>query len=234
MIGGASGPGRSVVQRAGAPAPPGPVYAIADVGVLGERARPSVPDAVAAMARAGCGWIQLRAKGVPDRTLYHLALACQEAVEETGSFLWIDDRPDVAVLCRAAGVHLGQEDLPAAAARQVAGSDLWIGRSTHDADQVLAADRDPAVDVIAVGPVFQTGTKENPDPVVGLEMVRRARTLTAKPLVAVGGIDHTNIGAVLAAGADAAAVISAVCRGDVEENVRCLAEAAELGAAARR
>jgi len=231
---GGTGSDRSAVERAGALPPPGPVYAIADVGILGQRPGLSVPRAVAAMAGAGCGWIQLRAKGLPDGALYDLALACREAVEASGASLWIDDRTDVAVLSRAAGVHLGQEDLPAAAARQVAGPDLWIGRSTHDANQVLAADRDPAVDVVAVGPVFDTGTKERPDPVVGLEMVRRARALTRKPLVAIGGIDHTNIGAVLEAGADAAAVISAVCRGDVEENVRRLAEAAERGSAARR
>ena len=107
------------------------------------------------------------------------------------------------------------------------GEDPWIGRSTHDRDQLVAADGDPAVDVIAVGPVFRTATKEDPDPVVGLEMIRWARRATCKPLVAIGGIDATNIAEVLAAGADAAAVVSAVCRGDVAENVQRLCAAAQ-------
>lgn len=229
-----SGPDRSPPRRTGAPAPPGPVYAIADVGVLKGSSGQAVPETVAVMARAGCGWIQLRAKSVSDREFYALALECREAVRGTGSSLWIDDRPDIAVLSGAAGVHLGQTDLPPAAARRAVGPGLWIGSSTHDPQQVRAADRDEAVDVIAIGPVFETGTKENPDPVVGLGMVRRARALTGKPLVAIGGIDHTNIGDVIAAGADAAAVISAVCTEDVMGDVRRLAEAAHRGSAARR
>lgn len=186
------------------------------------------------MARGGCRWIQLRAKGLPDRDLYDLAVACREALDGSGAYLWVDDRTDIAVLAGAAGAHLGQNDLPPEAARRVAGPDLWIGRSTHDLEQVRAADADPAIDVIAVGPVFPTGTKKNPDPVVGLEMVRRARDLTDKPLVAIGGIDRSNIGEVIERGADTAAVISAVCRGDVEENVRRLTEAAGRGSSARR
>lgn len=229
-----SGPDRSPPRRTGAPAPPGPVYAIADVGALQEWPGGELPAAVAAMARGGCRWIQLRGKGLPDRDLYDLAVACREALDGSGAYLWVDDRTDVAVLAGAAGAHLGQNDLPPEAARRVAGPDLWIGRSTHDLEQVRAADADPAIDVIAVGPVFPTGTKKNPDPVVGLEMVRRARDLTDKPLVAIGGIDRSNIGEVIERGADTAAVISAVCRGDVEENVRRLTEAAGRGSAARR
>ncbi|HUF78317.1 MAG TPA: thiamine phosphate synthase, partial [Thermoanaerobaculia bacterium] len=96
-------------------------------------------------------------------------------------------------------------------------------------DELLAADRDPEVDVIAVGPVFATASKDRPDPVVGLELVRWARSATAKPLVAIGGIDASNVAAVLAAGADAAAVLSAVSTGDVEAAARRLVEAAEEG-----
>lgn len=203
---------------------PGPVYGIADAAALGET---SPAAAVAAMARGGISWVQLRAKAVADAELHELGLGCARALEGTGALLWIDDRPDVAALVGAAGVHLGQEDLPPAAARRVVGDGVWIGRSTHDRDQVAEADRDPEVDVIAVGPVFPTASKERPDPVVGLPLVAWARQATRKPLVAIGGIDASNLGAVLAAGADTVAVVSALCRGDVEANARRLCHAAE-------
>jgi thiamine-phosphate pyrophosphorylase len=210
------------------------VYAIADAEILAETGGRPVAESVAAMARAGAGWIQLRAKRLPDDRLLELAVECREALRGMEARLWIDDRPDVAVLAGAAGVHVGQADLPPDAVRRVVGEALWIGRSTHDRDQLLAADRDPAVDVIAVGPVFRTATKEVPDPVVGLELLRWARRTTGKPLVAIGGIDASNISDVLAAGADAAAVVSAVCRGDAEDGVRRLLAAAEIGSGARR
>lgn len=204
------------------PAPP-PVYAVADVELLGERA---LPAAVAAMAGAGVGWIQLRAKKLSDRALFEAAEAARRALEGSGAALWIDDRADVAVLVGAAGVHLGQRDLPPAAARAVAGDGIWIGRSTHDDAELAAAAADPEVDLVAVGPVFPTAGKERPDPVVGLGFVERARRATAKPLVAIGGIDAGNAADVLAAGADSVAVVGAVCRGDVADNCRRLLAAA--------
>lgn len=205
---------------------PGPVYGIADAAALGST---SPAAAASAMARGGVRWVQLRAKEASDAELHEMAQACARALEGTGALLWIDDRPDVAALVGAAGVHLGQEDLPPAAARRVVGDGVWIGRSTHDREQVAEADRDPDVDVIAVGPVFATATKERPDPMVGLGFVAWARRATRKPLVAIGGIDAGKLASVLAAGADAAAVISAVCRGDVEANARRLCDAAEEG-----
>jgi thiamine-phosphate pyrophosphorylase len=112
----------------------------------------------------------------------------------------------------------------------VVGADVRIGFSTHDEEQLAAADADPAVDVIAVGPVFPTTGKENPDPVVGLPFVRWARERTRKPLVAIGGIGAGNVAEVLAAGADAAAVLGAVCRGGVGEvRANCLRLLAEVG-----
>jgi thiamine-phosphate pyrophosphorylase len=99
----------------------------------------------------------------------------------------------------------------------VVGEGTWIGLSTHDEAQVEAAELDPEVDLVAVGPVFPTASKERPDPVVGLEFIRRARQRTGKPLVAIGGIGPENVTEVLAAGADAAVVLSAVCRGDLGE-----------------
>ena len=129
-----------------------------------------------------------------------------------------------------AGVHLGQHDLPPREARRLLPARVVIGRSTHDREQLLEADRDDAVDWVAIGPVFPTTGKDDPDPVVGLDRLRELRALTTKPLVAIGGIDATNIADVLAAGADSAAVISAACAGDVGESCRRLVAAARSAA----
>jgi thiamine-phosphate pyrophosphorylase len=203
------------------------VYAIADVEALAPRA---LPDAVAEMANEGIEWIQVRAKHLSDDDLYRQAEACCRAVEGTGASLWIDDRADVASLLPVAGLHVGQEDLPPWAARRVMGEsgdgpgsgNRWLGNSTHDLEQVAAAAADPAVDVVAVGPVFATRSKADARPVVGLELLRQARRLTSKPIVAIGGIDETNAAGAWAAGADAVAMIGAVCRGELAANCRRL------------
>ena len=204
------------------------LYAIADTGALGEE---RTAEAAGVMARAGVAWIQLRAKGMPGGRLTELTSACLAALEGTESRLWIDDRVDVASLFdhpALGGVHVGQEDLPPEAVRSVVGHSLWIGSSTHGDDQVREAHRDEAVDVVALGPIFPTRSKERPDPVVGLEGLRRARALTSKPLVAIGGLDFDSIPAVLAAGADSVVLLGAVCRGDVRSNCeRLLARAKE-------
>lgn len=210
------------------PAPrPGRIYAIADAEALG--AAP-LPEAVGAMAAAGITWIQVRAKRLSGRDLYRVVEQCCRAVEGSGTALWIDDRADLAALFPVAGVHVGQTDLPPAAVRRVVGERMWIGLSTHDETQLAAADADPDVDVVAVGPVFPTAGKERPDPVVGLDFVRRARGRTAKPLVAIGGIGAENLVPVLEAGADAAVVLGAVCRGNAGES----GEIREIGTRARR
>lgn len=217
------------------------VYAIADAATLGVDA---LPRAAAAMAAAGVGWIQLRAKPRPpappldDRELYDLVAATVDALAGSGAGLWIDDRADVAALFPVRGLHLGQRDLPPAAARRVVGAGVLIGLSTHDEAQLAAAAADPDVDVVAVGPVFATASKVRPDPVVGLDLVRRARRRleaaaggeARKPLVAIGGIDAGNLAAVLAAGADSAAVLAAACREPVEESCRELLAAGAAGA----
>jgi thiamine-phosphate pyrophosphorylase len=187
-----------------------PLYAIADLAALGE-IEPAA--AVEEMAQQGVRWIQLRAKPAPsDRSLFRLAERCRRRLEGTPSRLWIDDRADLAALVEAAGVHVGQRDLPAGAARRAVGDEIWIGQSTHDTVQLTAAAEDDEVDVIAVGPVFTTAGKRDPDPWIGLEGVRRARAATTKPLVAIGGIDAANAAQVLAAGADSVAVLGAICR----------------------
>jgi thiamine-phosphate pyrophosphorylase len=199
----------------------GPVYAIADADALGDT---PMSAAVAAMAAAGIRTIQIRAKGRSGAEQHRLLTECLAAVGRTGGEvseidLWIDDRADLAALFSDAtgskyvGLHIGQRDLPPAAARRVVGDGVWIGLSTHDEAQVAAAELDPDVDLVAVGPIFPTASKERPDPVAGLDFVARARQLTGKPLVAIGGIGAAEISSVLAAGADAAVVLSAVCQG---------------------
>jgi thiamine-phosphate pyrophosphorylase len=125
--------------------------------------------------------------------------------------LIMNDRADLALIAEFDGVHVGQDDLSPGAVRSIIGPDRWLGVSTHNPEQVLEADRTSA-DYLAIGPVFSTSSKENPDPVVGLEGVRRARQLTRKPLVAIGGITRANAASVIEAGADSVAVISDLLR----------------------
>jgi thiamine-phosphate pyrophosphorylase len=121
--------------------------------------------------------------------------------------LIMNDRADLCLAAGWDGVHLGQDDLSAEGARKVIGHSLWLGLSTHNPEQLSTADKTSA-DYLAVGPVFPTSSKERPDPVIGLQGVRRARELTKKPLVAIGGITRGNCRQVIEAGADAVAVIS--------------------------
>lgn len=202
---------------------PGRIYAIADAGrIPADR----LPAAVAAMAAAGITTIQLRAKRLDDRAFHQLAEATLDAVAGWGGELWIDDRVDFALALPFAGVHLGRADLAAADARALLPDSVGIGVSTHDREQLDEAAADAAADWVALGPIFATATKENPDPVVGLAGLTALRARTSKPLIAIGGIDAERVGAVLGAGADAVAVISAVCDGDVAANCRRLVAAA--------
>lgn len=203
---------------------PGRIYAIADAG----RIPPDrLPAAVAAMAEAGITTIQLRAKRLDDRALFRLAEETLAAVAGWGGELWIDDRVDLALALPFSGVHLGRADLPAGAARSLLPAAAGIGVSTHDRDQLDEAAADPAADWVALGPIFPTATKENPDPVVGLAGLAALRARTSKPLIAIGGIDAASVAAVIAAGADSVAVISAITDGDVAANCRRLLAAAE-------
>ncbi len=125
--------------------------------------------------------------------------------------LIMNDRADLALAAEFDGVHVGQEDLSPEAVRKMIGLDRWLGVSTHNPDQLGEADLTSA-DYLAIGPVFSTSSKEKPDPVVGLDGVRRARALTRKPLVAIGGITRANAASVIEAGADSVAVISDLLR----------------------
>ena len=189
-----------------------------------------------------CGvlWIQLRAKGLPDLQAWRLAEAVAGVLEGATAaggcpapdapLLWINDQPAIAAALPAArglrvGLHLGQDDLPPSVARASLPDGRYIGRSTHSREQAIEADRDPAVDAVAIGPAFGTTTKDRPDPVVGLEGVAAARTVTAKPLIAIGGIDAERAPRVIEAGADAVAVISALDQRHLESSCRRLLRA---------
>ncbi|MFZ0580912.1 MAG: thiamine phosphate synthase [Candidatus Acidiferrales bacterium] len=159
------------------------------------------------LAAAGVELIQLRAKNLSSRRFHELSAALVRRLAQYPVRVIVNDRPDIAALASAHGVHVGQEDLPVADARKICPPQQWVGVSTHSLEQLRAADLTSA-DYIAVGPVFPTVTKENPDPVVGLEFLRAARKITRKPLVAIGGITVQSASEVFKAGADSVAVIS--------------------------
>ena len=157
------------------------------------------------LADAGVQLIQLRAKHITARQFQEIANALIAAAHNNVKII-INDRPDVAAITNAAGVHVGQEDLPVTGARKICPAPQWVGISTHNLEQLRAAN-DTAADYIAVGPIYPTTTKENPAPVVGLELIRAARKLTRKPLVAIGGITINSAAEVFQAGADSVAVV---------------------------
>ena len=168
-----------------------------------------IGDLVRELAAAGARLVQLREKDLTTREFREIALAAVRAVGACGVKLLVNDRVDVAMLSGADGVHLGDEDLPPADARKLLGPEAIVGVSCHSIDDVRAAASQP-VDYIAVGPVFPTSTKQVHFPVVGLELVRRARQATDLPLVAIGGIGLDTAAQVAEAGADGIAVISAL------------------------
>jgi thiamine-phosphate pyrophosphorylase len=179
-------------------------YPIVDTARLGGR---DVAALVDTLARAGARLIQLRVKGSADRPWLAAARAAVAAAHASGASLVVNDRADIAVLSGADGLHVGQDDLPGSEARAVIGAGLLLGVSTHDLAQLAAAASGPA-DYVAIGPVFPTRSKDDPDPVVGLETVRQARAATSRPLVAIGGITRARAREVVRAGADGVAVVS--------------------------
>lgn len=182
------------------------LYAIADAQVLAARGA-ALADFAVALRAAGAMLVQYRDKTGSPRQILHAAALMREVFAGSGAKLILNDRADLAALASCDGVHVGQEDLSPEDARAVIGPSRIIGASTHNDAQVRAADASCA-DYLAIGPAFATGSKANPDPVVGLEGIRRARALTRKPLVAIGGISRENARRVMEAGADSVAVIS--------------------------
>jgi thiamine-phosphate pyrophosphorylase len=182
------------------------VYPITDTAISGL----SHAEQVARLVEGGATLIQLREKNLPARVFYHDALEALEIARSNGVKVIINDRVDVALALHADGVHLGQADMPVEAARRLAGPKAVIGYSTHNVEQVQAALQLP-IDYLAFGPIYATSSKEKPDPVAGLKDLPLVRSLAGRlPLVAIGGINANNLRDVLDAGADSAAIISAI------------------------
>jgi thiamine-phosphate pyrophosphorylase len=158
----------------------------------------------------GCTLLQYRNKAGNARRLLDDARELRSRLSKSVRLI-MNDRADLCLAAEFAGVHVGQDDLSPESVRSIIGPERWLGVSTHNPRQLKDADRTSA-DYVAIGPIFATSSKENPDPVVGLEGVRRARALTQKPLVAIGGITRANAASVIEAGADSVAVISDLLR----------------------
>jgi thiamine-phosphate pyrophosphorylase len=178
------------------------LYAIIDPSLL------TISELALAEALAGSGveLIQYRNKTASSRQFFEISRQLSTALGPRGVRLIVNDRPDIALLAGAGGVHVGQDDLGVEDARAICGPHRWVGVSTHTFEQLAAADRTSA-DYIAFGPIFPTATKKNPDPVVGTDLLRQARRMTKKPLVAIGGITLERAAEVYRAGADSLAVI---------------------------
>ncbi len=171
--------------------------------------------------KAGARILQLRCKKMTNRDFYNVVSSLMPACKNDGVLLILNDRVDVCLVTGASGVHLGQDDFPAVETRQLLPNAI-IGFSTHNINQVQAADQWP-IDYISVGPVFATASKKNPDPVVGVHLLRKARAITTKLLVCIGGIGEAEIPELLEAGANGIAMISEIYQGnDVFKNTKRL------------
>lgn len=166
-------------------------------------------ELVKLLLAGGARLIQLRDKDASAKELLDAARACLALTRPAGAKLIINDRVDVALTADADGVHLGQDDLTVEEAREILGPDKLIGLSTHSLEQFEQGLKTSA-NYLAVGPIYPTNSKENPAPVVGLEMLAAAKPITDRPIVAIGGITLERASEVLAAGADSLAVISAL------------------------
>ncbi|MBA3804464.1 MAG: thiamine phosphate synthase, partial [Acidobacteria bacterium] len=181
-------------------------------------------EQVARLGAGGATLVQLREKHLSPREFYDEAERALRVARELGMRLIINDRSDIALALHVDGVHLGQDDLPPEAARRLLGEEAIIGVSTHSLEQAREAAR-LRVDYIAIGPIFNTTSKENPNPPVGLAVLSRVRQAVGSiPLVAIGGITRENALAVLDAGADSVALISALLThpDEIEDRTRGL------------
>ena len=183
------------------------LYVILDAALL-----PSDPiELTNNLLAAGARLFQYRNKTSSSRELLQASQSLCLTVRQRGATFLVNDRPDIARLAGANGVHLGQDDLEVSAARTIVGTGGVIGFSTHNMQQFRATAESDA-DYIAVGPIFTTGSKVNPDPVVGIDFLRQVRKLTRKPIVAIGGITLERASELIDAGADSVAVISDILK----------------------
>jgi thiamine-phosphate pyrophosphorylase len=182
------------------------IYPITDSGISGV----SLLEQTEKLIAGGARLIQLREKYGLPREFYDSAKVAIQLARKSDVRIIVNDRADIALALLADGVHLGQDDLPPEKAREILGPGAIIGYSTHSVEQAAAAMGLP-VDYIAIGPIFRTQTKENPDDTVGLDALRQVRDLIGNfPIVAIGGIDDINIRSVFSAGADSASMIGAI------------------------
>jgi thiamine-phosphate pyrophosphorylase len=178
------------------------LYVILDAALLKQSEKVCAEN----LAAAGVRLLQFRDKQATARELLEKSRGLADLLGPQGVMFFVNDRADVAHLAGASGVHVGQDDLGVEQARVVIGEAKLVGVSTHNLEQFAQAAKTTA-DYVAVGPIFETRTKANPDPVIGVEFVRRARSLTDKPIVAIGGITLERAAEVITAGADSVAVI---------------------------
>ena len=184
------------------------LYIILDPSVSPAR---SLVEVLTAAAEAGASLFQYRNKTASMKEAYVEAVVLRQAAAKAGVFFIVNDRCDLALAVDADGVHLGQGDLPLDLARKVMGPDKLIGISTHNSDQVREATAGKP-DYLGFGPIFTPGSKQDHDPVVGLEGLRAMRALTSLPVFAIGGIQIEQVGEVVRAGANGVAIISAILK----------------------
>jgi len=179
------------------------LYVILDAGLIH---RP-ILEFAQQLIGAGVRILQYRDKAGTAAAMLQAAKALARASNEAGVSFFVNDRSDVAFLAGATGVHVGQDDLSVEQARSIVGPNRWVGVSTHNREQFARA-ASTSADYIAIGPIFATKSKANPDPVVGMDLIRELRPMTDKPIVAIGGIQFDRVEGILRAGADSVAVIS--------------------------
>ncbi|MEP6847780.1 MAG: thiamine phosphate synthase [Acidobacteriota bacterium] len=199
---------------------PPKIYAITDTAISGL----SHVEQVERLIKGGIKLIQIREKQASPHDLFEAVRAAVTVARTRAVQIIINDRIDIAIAVRADGVHLGQDDVPPERARAIMGPEAIIGFSTHSVEQARAAAKLP-VDYLAIGPVFATTTKDNAEPVVGLEGLMAVKgEIGCLPLVAIGGVNSENIAEVLRSGADSAALIGALLSEteEIEENARNL------------
>jgi thiamine-phosphate pyrophosphorylase len=196
--------------------------------------RPGLEELLAAALAGGVDMVQLRDKSASDDELVRAAAIFRRLCDEHGALFWLNDRPDLVAACGADGVHVGQDDMPAAEARRLTGDEVLVGLSTHSPAQLDAALAAGDADQLSVGPVWETPTKEG-RPAAGLDYVRHAaRVAGDRPWFAIGGIDLGNVREVIAAGASRVVVVRAIRDADdpraAAEALRAALEEAGVGA----
>jgi len=192
------------------------LYVILDAALITSPER----DCALSLAEAGVRLLQYRNKSALARQYLNTSRELADVLRPHDASFFVNDRPDVAFLSGASGVHVGQDDLDVEQARRVVGRDKLVGVSTHNLEQFERAAASSA-DYIAVGPVFNTSSKANPDSVVGLDFIRKTRQLTDKPVIAIGGITLERAASAIEAGADSVAVISGIlCASDPAQRAR--------------